>query len=521
MVHSSAADGYDTSAVSSYVSARPSYHPDAVARLAALLDGCERVIDLGAGTGILTAALADAGVPVTGVEPLEAMREQFAQQHPSLDCVDGTAERIPFADGSVDAVVVGQAFHWFDHGPALDELARVLRPGGVLALVWNVRDQAVDWVREWTNVVADPTGTTPRHHKMLWRYAIDTDLRWTPFDDWSIANPWPTTRQGVVDRALSVSYVGAMADPERAAIAQAIAELVDDFEEPFDYPYNTELNVVRHQPGAFPGAGIALGERLHGGHQSVVHRANRGGEDIVVKSELRPDPWLEQRMDVVAAAAEANPEVVPPLRTEGELVVGVGGRRCVLHPFIKGTPADLGSPDTAESMGRVLARLHDTLRSIDGAGLPDVAALRACKRPGDPEPAGRRQLIHGYFATSNLIETGQGLRVIDFGELGVGTCAFDIANTLFMERFSATLAGRGEGFDRFAAVFVAAYVDESGVHIPDDVIEAGVAIRRMALGRWLQDLEHAPAGIARSSGSWRNTLRRFAETHHHDWVNLV
>jgi hypothetical protein len=79
----------------------------------------------------------------------------------------------------------------------------------------------------------------------------------------------------------------------------------------------------------------------------------------------------------------------------------------------------------------------------------------------------------------------------------------------------------GRDFDRFAAVFVATYVDESGVHIPDDVIEAGVTLRRLALGRWLDDLEHAPPGIARSSVSWRNTIRRFAETHHHDWVDLV
>ena len=245
MVHASAAEGYDETAVESYVSARPSYHPSAIERLAALLGDAGVVVDLGAGTGILAAALVCAGVPVTAVEPVGAMRERFAARHPSLTCVDGSAEDLPFDDAGVDAVVVGQAFHWFDHGPALDELARVLRPGGVLALIWNVRDQSVEWVRRWTDIVRDPHGSTPRHHDMIWRRAIEDDHRWTVFEDWAIPNPWPTTRQGVVDRALSVSYVGAMAEADRAELATAVGALVAEFDEPFDYPYRTELNVVR------------------------------------------------------------------------------------------------------------------------------------------------------------------------------------------------------------------------------------------------------------------------------------
>lgn len=248
MVHSSAAEGYDGSAVESYVSARPTYHPDAIARLARRVARCDRVVDLGAGTGILTAALAQAGVLATAIEPVAAMRAQFVADNPALECLDGSAERLPFSDSSVDAVVVGQAFHWFDHGPALDELARVIRPNGVLALIWNVRDESVEWVRRWTDIVVDPDGSTPRHRDMAWRRSVDADPRWSRFDDWSVDNPWPTTRQGVVDRALSVSYVGAMPEPERARIAAAVAELVEDLSEPFAYPYRTEINITELQP---------------------------------------------------------------------------------------------------------------------------------------------------------------------------------------------------------------------------------------------------------------------------------
>lgn len=272
---------------------------------------------------------------------------------------------------------------------------------------------------------------------------------------------------------------------------------------------------------AFKDLGIVLGERLHGGHQSVVHRAVVGGADIVVKCELRPDPWLGRRMDVVAAAAAVNPEVVAPVRLEDDLVIDVGGRRCVLHPLVDGSTPDLSSPADAESMGRVLARLHATLRSIDWPELPEVSSLAALDRPGDPVAEGERQLIHGDFATSNLIDTGDRLRIIDFGELGFGTCVFEVANTLFMERFSAVLDGRLEAFERFASLFVAAYCDESGLDLTDEMIDRGVTIRRKALGRWLDDLTLAPVGITNSSEAWRTRLRHFVETDHHDWASLA
>lgn len=107
-----------------------------------------QVLDLAAGTGKLTEGLLDLGVDVTAVEPDEGMLAELRRRNPGVAAHLGTAEAIPLADGSVDAVLVAQAFHWFDIDVALTEIARVLRPGGVVAGFWNVTDVSVDWVRE-------------------------------------------------------------------------------------------------------------------------------------------------------------------------------------------------------------------------------------------------------------------------------------------------------------------------------------------------------------------------------------
>ncbi|WP_238845688.1 class I SAM-dependent methyltransferase [Nocardia terpenica] len=106
------------------------------------------VLDLGAGTGKLTSGLLAVGAAVTAVDPDPAMRAEFTRHHPEVAALSGSAEAIPLPDDSVDAVLVGQALHWFDRERAYPEIARVLRPGGVLAALWNTHDAGVDWVAE-------------------------------------------------------------------------------------------------------------------------------------------------------------------------------------------------------------------------------------------------------------------------------------------------------------------------------------------------------------------------------------
>ena len=130
-VHEVAARGFGSGAVA-YDRARPSYPPEAVAWLAEKLGIApgRRVVDLAAGTGKLTGLLAEAGADLVAVEPVTAMRDRLRQRLPAVPLLAAVAESLPFASGSVDAVVVAQAFHWFDARQAMTELGRVVRPGG-------------------------------------------------------------------------------------------------------------------------------------------------------------------------------------------------------------------------------------------------------------------------------------------------------------------------------------------------------------------------------------------------------
>ncbi len=133
-------------AASSYARFRPGYPPSAVS--AALPPDAHRVLDLAAGTGKLTQSLIGRGLDVVAVEQLPGMLAELARLLPAAKAVLGSAEAIPLRDGIFDCVVVGQAFHWFDRDRALAEIARVLRPGGTLSLLWNHDDESDPLVRD-------------------------------------------------------------------------------------------------------------------------------------------------------------------------------------------------------------------------------------------------------------------------------------------------------------------------------------------------------------------------------------
>ncbi|SCF35168.1 class I SAM-dependent methyltransferase [Micromonospora mirobrigensis] len=139
-------------AAAEYDRFRPRY-PRAALRWA--LDGRPapaRVVDLGAGTGILTRGVLELGHQVVPVEPDPGMRAQLAAATFGTAALAGSAESVPLPDGAADAVLVGQACHWFDREKAHPEIARVLRPGGTFAPVWNLRDERISWVAELTRI---------------------------------------------------------------------------------------------------------------------------------------------------------------------------------------------------------------------------------------------------------------------------------------------------------------------------------------------------------------------------------
>lgn len=238
MVHRAAATGFARS-VEAYERGRPDYPPEALEHLARELDlRSERtVLDLAAGSGKLTRGLARLGCEVIAVEPVDEMRAAIGDAARTLA---GTAEAIPLPDASVDAVTVAQAFHWFDGPVALAEIARVLRPGGALALIWNRRPRESSELHAAIGAIIDPYhGETPAHGTDRWRgtFAGHELVEW----QW----PWAQTldADGLAACFASVSFIAALDEPERGEILARVRALAADG--PVEVPYVCEIHLWR------------------------------------------------------------------------------------------------------------------------------------------------------------------------------------------------------------------------------------------------------------------------------------
>ncbi|MEI4272582.1 class I SAM-dependent methyltransferase [Klenkia sp. LSe6-5] len=152
-----------------YAQLRPGYPADAVAFL--LVDRPLRVLDLGAGTGKLTDQLLAAGHEVVAVDPSGDMLAELTARHPRVEAVVGGAEDLPLPGATVDAVVAGQAAHWFDPVRTAPELRRVLRPGGVVGFVWNTRDETVPWVAALGERLIGESRDHDAHQGVVHRFA--------------------------------------------------------------------------------------------------------------------------------------------------------------------------------------------------------------------------------------------------------------------------------------------------------------------------------------------------------------
>lgn len=207
-----------------YQAARPTYPDEAVAWC--VPPGARDVVDLAAGTGKLTERLVAQAVPgrrVTAVEPSPGMRDALAASLPGVTVLAGSAERTGLPDASADAVTVGQAWHWFDGPAAAAELARVLRPGGVLAVVWNVRDTGAgsDWLAAYEEVVhrGDPAPPHGGHAPALGTAFGPVEHRAFRWAD----DVRPATLR---DLAASRSHLLTLPDEAREALLAEIDDLV-------------------------------------------------------------------------------------------------------------------------------------------------------------------------------------------------------------------------------------------------------------------------------------------------------
>ena len=209
----SVADAYDRG--------RPAYPAEAVAWLTG--GEAKVVLELGAGTGKLTRLLVDAGHAVFATDPDEAMLEVLRERVPEVSARVAVAEEIPANDRSVDVVVVAQAFHWFDHEVALTEIARVLKPGGHVALVWNSRDERIPWVRRLGDILGRQDSNTSSSQHLV-RSDLFGVLEETTFKHWQEVN-----RDSILDLARSRSSFSTMDDVQREEHLAELRAFYDDY----------------------------------------------------------------------------------------------------------------------------------------------------------------------------------------------------------------------------------------------------------------------------------------------------
>ncbi|KAJ6256391.1 hypothetical protein Dda_8891 [Drechslerella dactyloides] len=294
-VHPLASSAFSTSGSSGlYDRARPTYPPTALSRIFAALQSLPsstnglNVVELGAGTGIFSRLLLRPPVDVTtdvqvaklvAVEPSVGMRDGFragmqkiavpvGEMGPAgpevAQVVDGSFDRIPVIDGWADAVIIAQAFHW-SHGhydTALSSIARVLRPGAPLILLWNLEDREEaghPWVGPVRDVYEAHEQGTPQYRLMLWKAIFDMPEFTENFNmkyeykrmKWTV----PTTDDGVVERVLSKSYITALGAGEKEKVESGVRGVLKDTAKTwidedggvFEYPYATDLYIIRRK----------------------------------------------------------------------------------------------------------------------------------------------------------------------------------------------------------------------------------------------------------------------------------
>ena len=186
---------------------------------------------------------------MVAVEPSEGMREELVRAVPAAEVLDGTAESIPLDDGSVDAVVVGQAFHWFDGVRALAEIARVLTPGGGLGLVWNVREPSADWVVRLGELYEPYRHDVPTYRGGEWKAAFESTTLFGPLRHRSHPYVHDTDAPTMVERIASISWIAALPEAERAALLDRVRALLDELPDRFPVPYRTDVWWCRATPG--------------------------------------------------------------------------------------------------------------------------------------------------------------------------------------------------------------------------------------------------------------------------------
>jgi ubiquinone/menaquinone biosynthesis C-methylase UbiE len=216
-------------AAEEYERGRPGYAEAALDALGLPADSV--VLDLAAGTGKLTRQLVPRFARLIAVEPLDGMRAQLERVVPGAEALVGTAESIPLDDDSVDVVFVAEAFHWFGTSAALDEIARVLRPGGTLAVLFNERDGELDppltqAFRDTLDELALKKPPEVTVSSGLWKAPFPGPFE--PLEEERFPHTVERDREGLLASIASWSVVAGLPDDERAVLLGRLAELVPE-----------------------------------------------------------------------------------------------------------------------------------------------------------------------------------------------------------------------------------------------------------------------------------------------------
>ena len=226
-VHRAAATGFADGA-DIYAASRPAYPAEALDwlrdRLA--IGAGIRVVEVGAGTGIFTRLLLETGASVLATDPVPEMLAHLTSTLPGAGTAVATAEALPIADRSVDAVICATAFHWFATARALAEFRRVLRPGGTLGLIWNVRDNDVPWVRRLSEITDRYQDDAPRQKSQAWRGVFPAP-GFSPLHETLMRYDHVGTPDDViVGRTLSTSFIAALPDDRHAVLVDEVRAMI-------------------------------------------------------------------------------------------------------------------------------------------------------------------------------------------------------------------------------------------------------------------------------------------------------
>ncbi|EMD38390.1 hypothetical protein CERSUDRAFT_82644 [Gelatoporia subvermispora B] len=268
-VHHIAQKGFGVGTNDLYDRARPSYQAPVLSHVRNAIQSSPpyNVVEIGAGTGIFTRALlahpewSTAIKELHAVEPSEGMREVFDRTvaDERVSVAEGTFDSTGVPDGWADLVVIAQAFHWCpDYDKASAEFARILKPNGFVAFVWNLDDRdAASWVAQLRDLWEEHEGGSPQFRLGLWRATFSTPSYTASFEP-PEENLWryelPANRNIVVDRACSKSFIAILEPEKKQQVVEGIHKILDKGEDlkwidkengVFEYPYTTTVVIAR------------------------------------------------------------------------------------------------------------------------------------------------------------------------------------------------------------------------------------------------------------------------------------